>query len=1166
MSPAVQIGSIFAKDVNRPIERIIKADDAEHLQTEIDEYVLTNETASALSDLLESYIAPIYGGGNGVWISGFYGSGKSHLLKMLAHLLGDVPDQTYPREAIIDAFKEKAADDAMLSASLTRTSRIPATSLLFNIDQKAPLIDKNQTDALLQVFLKVFNEARGYYGGEPSVARFERDLDRRGLLSAFKRAYEEVAGKPWEEGREEGVYEESNAAQAWSQVTGETATNILSRYEDQFRLSIEDFANEVADWLARQSPEYRLLFMVDEVGQFIGNDTKLMLNLQTIVESLNTKCGGQAWVFVTSQEDVEGVIGDRTKWQANDFSKIQARFITRMKLTSRDVAEVIEKRLLEKNASGVSALADLYDHQQANFRTLFEFVDGAKTYRTYQDPEDFIGTYPLVPYQFPLYQAALVGLSEHEAFEGRHTSVGERSMLGVAQDVVKKLRGENTGALVPFDMMFEDTRSQVKSGSIRNIINAEQQLQPGNDLAIRLLKALYLVKYVKGFNATSRNLRVLLLDRFDMDATDFGRQVVTALDMLEQQTYLQRNGSTYEYLTNEEQEIEQEIKATEIDSVEVSKLLARIISEDVARATSFVHQSTGRIFRYELRLDDASYSRAQPLAVHYISPAFGQSREVIQAQSMGRDEVRVVLASDPRLYSDLRLYVQTEKYVRQKRSSSLTETQTHILDTKVRLNHDRRKELIARVKETVSNSEFIYNGGPISVSAIDPEARLLEGVSQLVANKYPHLSLLGGVTYGESDIARIITAETALIGRGSDKLQPAAYEVGTYVVQQRRIGTNVTVKRLVEHFENDAFGWPLAAILCATARLFATGYVTLTLDGHLLKRTEVIEALRNGAKHPNIVVSEQRQFDSAKVQQARSFAQQFFSEGGVPTDNMDLASWLRDSLAAEQRDLQRDRDAYIDSYPFMTELDEPIGLLSEVVGRPLEWYLDEFTIQIDGLLDTKEDAIDPIRQFLKGSQKEIYDSARRLLTANRDNLPYLNNGAAETVRALLEDSKTFRGAGIVRLKDAASALGAATESATRAERYVAKEEIDGRWLRVQDGDTYRNSSDPARASAELIVTRALTRAATATSIPVIRQIAEEFSQQGYAAVLNAIEAGLPPGGDDESDAPIPAIISIRTLPTPTGGLLVSTRDADAYVEELRAILHHAINDGKRVSL
>ena len=206
----MKLNAIFAKDVQRPIEGVIKADDTAHLGTEVDEYVLTNEAAKGLELLLEAYTN--YTNANGVWISGFFGSGKSHLLKMLAHLLGDVEGQEFPRDRVSESFRSKA-QGAFLPALLTKADRIPAKSLLFNIDQKATLITKDQTDALLKVFVKVFDESRGYYGNQGHVARFERDLDNRGQYEAFKAAYARISGRDWAQGREEGVLEEAQRRQ-----------------------------------------------------------------------------------------------------------------------------------------------------------------------------------------------------------------------------------------------------------------------------------------------------------------------------------------------------------------------------------------------------------------------------------------------------------------------------------------------------------------------------------------------------------------------------------------------------------------------------------------------------------------------------------------------------------------------------------------------------------------------------------------------------------------------------------------------------------------------------------------------------------------------------------------------------------------------------------------
>ena len=1169
------IGSLFAKDVSRPIEGVIKADDAGHLSTEIDEYVLTGETGAALSELLETYTDPVYNGGNGVWISGFFGSGKSHLLKMLAYLLGDVPGRPSARKRAVESFKNKAEaeKDAFLRGKLDQAERISATSLLFNIDQKAPLIDKNQTDALLQVFVKVFNEARGYYAGEPSVARFERDLDRRGLLEAFKQAFTQIAGVPWEQGREEGILQEHNVTQAFSQVTGEPASkSILSRYEEQYSLSIEDFADEVGQWLEAQPEGHRLLFMVDEVGQFIGSSTKLMLNLQTIVETLSTRCNGRAWVCVTSQEDMDGVIGDRTRTQGNDFSKIQARFATRMKLTSHDVEEVVKKRLLSKTADAEAALDPLYDEFHTSFRALFDFVDGSKTYRNYHTRDRFAQVYPFVPYQFPFFQAALVGLSEHNVFEGRHASVGERSMLGVVQEVATHLKELPLGTVVPFDAMFTGIRQAVKSAATRNIATAQAQLPEGpvRDVAVRLLKALFLVKYVGDFSATPRNLTVLLYNRFGQDLTELNRQVTQALDLLEQQTYVQRNGSTYEYLTNEEQDIENEIKSTDVDSDEISKLLAAVISQDVIRGSSVRHSVTGRDFKYQLLLDEISYSRAQPLAVHYISSALGLSREAVVAQSMGRDELRVMLADDTRMYQDLRLLVQTDKYVRLRASSSLTDSQSHILDSKKRQNSKRRKELIARVKQAISDSELIIGGASIATSAADPVQRVQEGMEQLITRTYPHLSMLGSIHYSESDIARVASEEAALLDRSTDTLQPLAEEIHTWISSQRALGVRTTVKQVDSHFEGKPYGWTLESILCALTRLVATSQASLTLDGSTVKRTELPAVLRNGKKHEAIAVAPQRSFDTAVVSGLRSFAQEFFATGQLPNDPMELADDVGKRLEDEYRTLKTHLDAFGKSYPFLAVLNEPLKLLREVMGRGTEWYLDQFPARTDELLDAKQDVIDPVNQFLTGSQKTIYDDAARLLSERKDTLRYLKTDEASRVESLLIDQNIFRGQRMKRLKDATGELRAATDRILTDESTEASDLIHERANDLRGSAAWEHATDATRTEVDRRIDVATQQVVEAVSVPVIRQLAREFDEESYDELLAVLEADRRQAENSaEVNTPTPpasVVVPLRQLPRPRRRMLRTSADVDAYVDELRDILHNAVISGKQVSL
>ncbi|MEW1821274.1 BREX system P-loop protein BrxC [Arthrobacter sp. NPDC080031] len=1161
----MNLNQIFAKDVQRPIEGVIKADDAAHLGTEVDEYVLTNEAAKGMELLLEAYTD--YTNANGVWISGFFGSGKSHLLKLLAHLLGDVEGQDFPRARVSESFRSKA-QDAFLPALLTKAERIPAKSLLFNIDQKATLITKDQTDALLKVFVKVFDESRGYFGNQGHVARFERDLDNRGQYEAFKAAYARISGRDWAQGREEGVLEEVNVAKAYAEISGQaegTPANILTKYRNEYSVSIEDFADEVKTWLDKQEDAYRLNFFVDEVGQFIGSNTHLMLNLQTIAESLNTKCKGRAWVFVTSQEDMDKVVGDRTRQQGNDFSKIQARFATRVKLTSADVEEVIRKRLLEKNEAGEATLNSIYAEQHANFKTLFDFVDGAKTYRNYTDEAHFVGTYPFVSYQFPLFQAAIEGISDHNVFEGRNSSVGERSMLGVVQQVAKGIGDVEVGRLATFDHMFAGIRASLKSAAQRSIDVAERNLD--NELAVRLLKALFLVKYVEGFHATPRNLTVLVYDRFGLDLPALAKQVQEALTLLETQTYVQRNGNLYEYLTNEEQVIEEEIKNVDIDASDVSGRLFKIISGDVVRTSKLRYAKNGQDFAFGYKLDDQVYGQQRELTMHFITPEYPFGPEETRMHSAGKDELRVILEPDERALSDVRLLIKTEKYTKRKQTTSLSAIEDQILRSKATQNVEREKELIERIRRAVGKADLVINAAGVTSSSQDPIARVTDGFQDLISRTYTQLSLLGGVAYSEQQVAAFANPnQSGMIDDSSlSMLAVPGDEVLSFLLQRDRLGEQVTVKTIVDAFQAKPYGWDLASIEVVIAWLVGNSKITVTVDGNVLKRTEVAAVLRNTQKHSHSVVAPQKLFDERKVATFRKFCIDFFDEATPPKDPLELARHGSEKLGAKLDELR----ALVSGskYPFVEQLATPIALLEQAVGKSDEWYLTEFSLG-DELLDAKENVIDPIQSFLGGGQKVIYDDAVVLLTSNTNNLGYLPPGSEADVRRLLDDPNAFRGNRMTQLKQAADALGAKVEDTLATHRRTVIQDIEARKSEVLASAYYGKATEEAQQRVTRTIDQIITRLGSERQIALIREQGNGFEERTYPELLDQLASSARSTGGTDSPEPTPRqTVSVKTITVPGAhGVLENLDDVDRYLDALRGALLNTLNDGKRIAL
>jgi hypothetical protein len=1180
----MELKNIFKEPVTRPIEGVIKADDEASLFVELDEYVLTNEVAKRLDIFLDAYTN--YSGANGVWVSGFFGSGKSHLLKLLALVL---ENRSIDGRSAADIFSPKIpADDTLLQAKFRRAVAIPSKSILFNIDQKADIISKTQVDALLSVFVKVFNEMCGYFGKVPHIAQFERELDSRGQLQAFKDAYERIGKKEWVRGREQALLETANIAKAYAEASGtdaEHAKGILDKYSKQFNLSIEDFANQVNDWLDKQPANFRLNFFVDEVGQYIADNIKLMTNLQTVAESLATKCRGRAWVIVTAQEDMTDVLGDMSKQQSNDFSKIQARFANRLKLTSTDVAEVIQKRLLSKNAYGQQLLKGIYDEQSNNFKTLFDFADDARSYGNFKDETHFTYCYPFIPYQFPLFQAAIRGISMHNGFEGKANSVGERSMLGVFREVAIAIQNEPVGQLATFDHMFEGIRGALK-GAIQSAINtAESHLN--DPYAVRVLKALFLVKYVKEFKPSLRNLSVLMTERFGEDAATQRQKLQAALNLLEQQTYIQRNGDLYEFLTDEEKDVEQEIKNTDVDNADVMKLIESLLFDDVIRQRKIRYEN-GQDYAYTRKMDDKVLSRDSELAIHIITPLSDnfENLQVQTMQSMGKDELRVVLPADARFMQDLAMYKRTEKYIRQN-SSTPQEIIKRILDTKALQNNDRLVELQERAKQLLGQASMIINASPVESGASDGQTRVVKGFSQLIATTYPNLRMLRNTPFAESDVGRYLRQDDGLLGSDANRLTEAEQELLSFIQSNARGGVRTTVKALLERFERKPFGWYYAAILCNLALLCARGKVEVRQDSNVLESDELDRSLRNTNAHVSMLLTPQVEYTASQVRQLKDFFAEFIDRPATANEAKALARETQDAIKDLERSLA-DLTGQKAQYPFVSSLDGAMTMVRDMAAKPLDWFLTDLPRIADDLLDTKENTIDPVNRFMQGSQKAIYDQARTLVQEQEDNFGYINTPAIDAVKALLDDPKPWQGNRLTQTKHQLDALQQAIDQQVAAERSAAANALSQLSQRLKGVEGYAQLKPEQKDELENPFIQAHTSLQRQQRIAMLRDQVRVFEDQKYPQLLDRLARMLTPISVPPP-APNPApeggggLLPVTPVPPPTAReprmvhrnsvrvefprpWLATPADVDEYLAKLRTALMQEIEASNRVQI
>lgn len=1163
----MKLRDIFAKPVDRPIEGVIKADDLCSLRTEVEEYILTGEIEKKLAEFLEAYNSSTTA--NGAWISGFFGSGKSHLLKMLALLL---ENREFDGTKTLELFLPKCGDNALLAASLKKACSIPSQSILFNIDQKATIISKKQIDALLSVFVKVFDEMCGYYGKQGYIAQFERRLDANGVYYRFREEFKKLANLPWEEGREDALLQKSRIDRAYCLATGQNEDaekDILGKFSRDYAVSIEDFAENVRQWLDKKEPGFRLNFFVDEVGQYIDKNTKLMLNLQTIAESLATICGGRAWIVVTSQEDLDQVIGDMNARQANDFSKILGRFKMRPSLTSQDVDEVIQKRLLDKNAEGARMLADMYDSVSGSLETMFGFGDDTRGYMTFRDQEHFISCMPFVPYQFQLFQESLRGLSKHNAFEGRHSSVGERSMLGVFQDVVKIIAEQSPQTIATFDLMFEGLRGALKSQIQKDILLAENSQV--SKFALRVLKALFLVKYVTQFKATVRNICVLLQEDMNQDIPALKRNVENALAELESQTYIQRNDALYEYLTDEEKDIEAEIKNTEIDNSLIMKELSALIFGRIL-GTGKIRHHNGKDYAFAQKLDGQLFSKDHELAINVVTPFNDNAANpsILQMQNAGRSELMIILPPDNRLMRDLTLYKQTEKYISQRLSHGAAQSVVSILETKSAQNVQRQNAIQRRIDEMLANAEMYAQEFAPKISATDARSRISAAFSDLIDRVYLNMRLLKDVDYSEKDIPIYLRASD----QGSiapDKLSEAEEELLNRIAAAHRAGDRVTLKMLEDIFQSKPYGWYHAAIICILARLLAAGKAEARQNGETLEGSALEKAITNTSLYSSLVIVPQIQFSASQIRNLKSLYGDLFDDT-PPNDQKELVTSTRRTLASLSGEMEK-IIAQKNQFPFLSSLEDAVDTIRQCEGKTPEWYMTSFVAMRDELLSIKENLLEPARSFLNGKQKDIYCRASDFLKTRKPDMAYLEGSEAGELAAILASPDCFRGNAMVRAKQMLENLEKTLAEKMAQEREKAKASLAMRRHQLEQMPEFSKIDEAGRKELLANFERRENELASQTLIAALENLGRRFEEEDFPALASRLYAmagqkaadGKKPVLEENSDAY--AVISIHKIrPDFAEPFLSKAEDVEKWLDAMRQKLLMEIGKGRKVQI
>jgi hypothetical protein len=542
----------------------------------------------------------------------------------------------------------------------------------------------------------------------------------------------------------------------------------LQALTDMFRhekLTAESIANELVAWVDLQKPSggksQHLIFVIDEMGTFIGDSNDRIGELNSLAEMIGNKGKGKVWLVVTSQQDLEKVV-DRTNFQPALVGRLNARFELKPHLISDEINKVVSERILKKRPSEESGLVTLYAKHEGHIADLAD-IKASRRLATITE-RSFVDAYPFLPHQVRLAQDIF------EALSGFRISGGVRSMIAVVMEALQDLADKELGVVVSFDQVFDavenDLLSQEYLGAsgVRSIYESDERLPNMAVEASRVLKVLWLLQRITWVPRVPETLAKLLVRDLTTDVAPLRAQVEATLAALQEAGYVARDEATgeWKFLNERERTIEQAIQEMvrpggpkSISIATVRRTAQQLCKEEVVtrrKLANFAvtHGTTKVPFSFGVHLDSEAVETGPELEVVFTSPlAPGRKQDLEelrrQNQAAGAKGKTVWWVADApdNLESRFKRYEALVKVTGDKRFTEDSSSDTQDALSEKRKERDELKGALARDLERAFLTGTVFHGGQeITLEgASDLKEPLKIALTSVIPNVYPRFTI-----------------------------------------------------------------------------------------------------------------------------------------------------------------------------------------------------------------------------------------------------------------------------------------------------------------------------------------------------------------------------------------------------------------------------------------
>lgn len=735
------------KQLNREIESVVTfgADTPDDLKKEIAEYVVTDKLHSNYDNVLTDLQDAFDGSSNevGIWVAGFYGSGKSSFAKYLGLSFNQslmIDGQTFGEKLM-----SRIQDPVLTALHKAIINRHNPEVIMIDLTTKSHGGEVTSvSDIVYYETLKVLGISASQ---DKKVLAFIDLLYSNDKYEQFCQMVQEERHKPWSEAEQNDL----EASVIIAQYAPVLFPDIFRSAEDFNNITLNSAMSEDTRFkrlykiVQKKTGKDKLIYVLDEVGNYIASDRSLINNTQGMMQIFKDNFRGKVWVIATAQQTLTE---DNPNAQINSshFFTLNPRFPIKVNIEASDIKEIITKRLLGKSVDGTAYLKTLFtrNEQALKLGTHLE-VQPRSIYNQVLDEENFANLYPFQPVHIDILMSLLQKLAS------RTGGVGLRSVIRLIRDILvdNHLAEANIGALATPEHFYDVLHNDMDRGATQEIVAAVDRAvnwSHGNDLQVRICKIIGVMQILDDFNLTLNNLCALLRNSIEQDVDK--TKVREAIDdiLQGQGLTLQEVEGKFQFMTNAILGIQEERANLPVSAQDKIEVLKSCVADIMTPAPAVrIFESKTINAGVDLMENNKFYpvlpTSTLKLIVQYVpSSSYTEVQQRLLTESTQHDKSMTLYwlcalsGSKDTLLIDI---VRSQKIIQRHTAESNSEITQYLLGQKENVE-DKKRKLMQLLQEAHGNSEVIFRGSPQQVQGMEQMKRQIEAAAKIVFEKYPY--------------------------------------------------------------------------------------------------------------------------------------------------------------------------------------------------------------------------------------------------------------------------------------------------------------------------------------------------------------------------------------------------------------------------------------------